>query len=123
MEDPQTLQNLAQLYKSLHKKVYETEDNYVFNSDLIDHYMNMLVKYKMYHDAIEARKQFVKYLIKSGTLDHQIRRAYVEIVCLHILAGEKFKVKAILEEFANDVPGAMTKDEYRLAENVMFAVA
>lgn len=77
----------------------------------------------MYHEAIEARKQFCKYLIKVGTVDHQIRRAYAEVVCLHILAGEKFKVKTVLEEFANEVPGAMTKDEYRLGEAIMFAIA
>lgn len=41
--------------KSLHKKVYETEDNFIFNSELIDMYMNMLVKYDMFHDAIQAR--------------------------------------------------------------------
>jgi hypothetical protein len=39
------------------------------------------------------------------------------------LADEKFKVKTVLEEFANAVPGAMTKDEYRLGEAIMFAIA
>jgi len=77
----------------------------------------------MYHDAIEARKTFCKYLIKVGTVDHQIRRAYAEVICLHILADEKYKVKTVLEEFSNEVPGAMTKDEYRLGESIMFAIA
>ena len=55
--------------------------------------MNMLGKYDMYHEAIQARQLFIKYMVKSGTVDHQLRRAFIEIICLHILAEEKYKVK------------------------------
>ena len=65
---------------------------------MIDLYMNMVVKYSMYHDAIEARYNHIKYLKKEGTIDHNIRRAYIEIICLHVLANEKFKIKTILDE-------------------------
>ena len=64
VQDKELFQNLTQLFKSLHKKVYETEDNFIFNSDLVDMYVNMLVKYEMFHDAIQARQDFIKYLHK-----------------------------------------------------------
>ena len=95
-QDKELFQNLTQLFKSLNKKVYETEDNFIFNSELIDVYMNMLVKYEMYHDAILARNQYIKYLHKQGTIDHQGRRAYVEIICLHMLCDEKYKIQQVL---------------------------
>jgi len=96
IQDKEQFTNLAQLYKSLHQKVYESEDNFIFNSDMVDLYMNMLCKYDMFHEAIEARNTFIKYLVKEGTIDHQIRRAYVEIMCLHILCNEKFKIQSVL---------------------------
>lgn len=98
VEDKEQFTSLTQLYKSLLTKTFETEDNYIFNSDMIDLYMNMAVKYNMYHDAIEARYTHIKYLKKEGTIDHNIRRAYTEIICLHVLANEKFKIKTILDE-------------------------
>ena len=70
IEDKELFTNLAQLFKSLHSKVYETEDNFIFNSDMIDQYMNMLGKYDMYHEAIQARQQFIRYMVKTGTVDH-----------------------------------------------------
>lgn len=92
-DDPDHLNRVVNLYKQLHIKVYETEDNYTFNSDIVDQYLNCLVKHNKLYDAIEARQRFIKYMVKTKTVDHQMRRAYLEIVCLHILVSEKFKVK------------------------------
>ena len=114
---------MTQLYKSLHKKVYESEDNFIFNSDIVDHYMNMLCKYDMFHEAIEARNDFIKHLVKEGTVDHQMRRAYVEIMCLHILCNEKFKIQSVIERMIQTDPSSMGKDEYNIGENMMAAVA
>ena len=55
---------MTQLFKQLHKKVYESEDNFVFNSELIEIYMNMLVKYDMYYEGIQARQEYINYLHK-----------------------------------------------------------
>lgn len=72
----------------------------------------------MWHEAIAARKQFIVYLKKEKTIDHQMRRAYLEIVCLHVIADEKFKVKQVLAECLSDQPGAFNEPEYSLAESI-----
>jgi hypothetical protein len=33
----------------------EKEDYYIFNSDIVDEYMNVLMQFDMFHDAILAR--------------------------------------------------------------------
>ena len=117
--DKESFQSLTQLFKALHDKVYQTEDNYVFNSDLIDMYMNMLVKYNMLHEAIQARMQFIRYLHKNGTVDHQARRAYVEVISLHVLANETFKITQILQEMAQADPACFGRDEYNLGQGML----
>ena len=77
-------------------------DYYVFHQDIVDDYTNLVLKNNMWHEAIAARKQFIKYLKKEKTIDHQMRRAYLEIVCLHVIADEKFKVKEVLAEFLSN---------------------
>lgn len=34
----------------------------LFNVDLVDDYMNMLMQYEKYHEAILAKQRFIKYL-------------------------------------------------------------
>jgi hypothetical protein len=50
--------------------VLEKEDYYIFNSDIVDEYMNVLMEYKMFHEAISARKRFIKYLKDQNENDH-----------------------------------------------------
>lgn len=85
--------------------------------------MNVLMKYDMVHEAIEARKSFIKYLKDQKENDHQIRRAYLEILLLYIIADEKFKLKGVMEEFFSDVQNAYKYDEYQFAETLTQAVA
>ena len=99
VDDPGKLQRIINMYKSIYSQIFENEDYYVFNQDVIDDYMNLLLTNDLFFEAIEARKVFINYLIKSKTIDHQIRRAYLEYLCLVILTEEKFKLKNVLQEF------------------------
>ena len=47
-----------------------------------------------------------------------MRRAYLEIACLHIIADEKFKLKEVLAQFLSDQPGAFNEPEYTFAERI-----
>ena len=80
------------MYKKLHDRIFENEDNFLFNSDFVDDFLNMLLEQNLNFEAIIARKKFIKYMIKSKNFDHQIRRAYLEIMCLRICCNEKFKI-------------------------------
>lgn len=59
-----------------------------------------------------ARKTFIKNLVKKKTIDHQIRRAYLEVVFLRILSNQNTKVLEDIKEYQRDAPGAMNSDEY-----------
>lgn len=65
---------------------------------------------------------FINYLIKEGEIDHQIRRAYLELLCLNILSDDKFKIKSTMTEFLGKVPNAPSTDEFRIAEKIKEAV-
>ena len=101
----------------------EKEDYYIFNTDIVDEYMNILMQYDMPHDAIQARYRFIKYLKDNNQNDHQIRRCYLEILLLYMIADEKFKIKQVMEEFFRDVPNAYKYDEYQFAETLQQSLA
>ena len=42
----------------------------LFNVDLVDDYMNMLMQYNKFHEAIKAKQRFIKYLIDNNEIDH-----------------------------------------------------
>lgn len=117
-QSQQTLTRISNLYKSLYHQVFATEDNFLFNQDLIDTYLNFLVGKDLFFEAIEARQTFIKYLVKQKTIDHQIRRAYLEICCLHIVGDDKFGLKKALDQFCTSVPDAMRHDEFKIGEKL-----
>ena len=90
----------------MYAQIFENSDNFIFNQDLIDEYINFLVSNNLYFDAISAKQRFVTHLKSEGTLDHQIRRTFLELMCLHIAADDKFALKKIIDQFRNDVPNA-----------------
>ena len=65
--------------------------------------MNLLVSNHKFHEAIEARKNFIDYLKKIKEVDHQLRRGYLEIILLWILAKEPFKVADAVRDMQKDV--------------------
>ena len=106
------------MYKSIYAQIFSNEDNYVFNSEFVDDYLNVLLKFDKVHEAIVARQSFIKYLKDTNQIDHQIRRAFLEIILLYMVADEKFKLKEITEQFFSSVPNAYKTDEYLLAETL-----
>ena len=50
--------------------LYDNPDNMLFNVDLIDDYMNMLLQYEKFEEAIKAKDRFIKHLIDSKEIDH-----------------------------------------------------
>ena len=71
----------------------------LFNSELVDDYLNLLVKNDRFLEAVEAKYRFIKHLKDEKEIDHQIRRSYLEIVLLYSLAEEKFKIKDVIDQF------------------------
>lgn len=67
--------------KYLIKQCFE-EENYVMNSDVPETYVKMQVVQKDFKGAIRTKKVFMDYLRSEKTLDHQIRRSWLEVVCL-----------------------------------------
>lgn len=119
---PNQLRKIINLYKSVYNQTFENEDNYLFNQEIVDEYVNFLMRHDKIYEAIEARNRFIQYLKEQKVVDHQSRRAHLEIVCLYILAAEKFKLKSALEEFFKNTPNAYNQDEYILAENLKNAL-
>jgi len=98
--------------------VFDNSDNFIFNSDLVDEYINFLTSHDLLFDTIEAKRRFVTHLKSEGTIDHQIRRAFLEIMCLHIAADDKYGLRKVVDDFRNDVPGAYNQDEFKVAEKL-----
>ena len=63
-DDVDKLKRIINLYRSLYKQVFK-HDYYVFHQDIVDDYTNLVLKNGMWHDAIAARKDFIKYLKKE----------------------------------------------------------
>jgi len=55
LDDPRLMQRIMNLYKTLYGQVFQSEDNYIFNSDIVDEYMNLLMKFDQIAEAIKAR--------------------------------------------------------------------
>ena len=88
----------AEIYEMLFNEALEG-DNFIWHPDIVSDYVSILVKNKSYGKAIKAKKQFIKYLKSQGTIDHQIKRCFLEIVCLQIIAEDFYKIEDTLGEF------------------------
>lgn len=73
-----------------------------------------------YTRAIEAKKTFIKHLKSAATIDHQIRRAYLEIVCIQIVDEDWKRIQNTLEQFNEDA--GYNSDEYQFANSLREAV-
>ena len=51
-----------------------------------------------------------------------MRRAYLEIACLHIIADDKYKIENVLADLLNDQPNAFKEQEYDFIEQLMEAL-
>jgi hypothetical protein len=54
-----------------------------------------------YTRAVEAKRKFITHMTSEGTIDHQIRRAFLEIICIQIAALEFKAVGETLNQFNN----------------------
>jgi hypothetical protein len=95
----------------------------LFNVDLVDDYMNMLMQYEKFHEAIKAKQKFIQYLMSAKEIDHQIKRSYLEVFLLYMLLDEKYKLKGVVEEFEKNYPNAFKQDEYNLASQLLDVLA
>lgn len=104
------------IYQSLFEEVFEG-DNLMWNPDIVSDYTQLLMKLKEYNRAIEAKKTLIKHLKKEGTVDHQIRRAWLEIICIQIIAEDVYRIENSLYEFGLDCQGGnpYAYDEYNIA--------
>lgn len=127
--DPTELQRIMKMYKSVFGHVFDSEDIYTFNNNIVDEYTTLLVKHQLFEDAIAARNQLINYLVKQGEIDHQMRRAYVELVLLVILRCHKHKLNPqkelqdALNQFVKDTPNPMVTDEFQIADQIRTAIS
>lgn len=90
--------------------------------DLIDECQTILIGNQMFAEAEEQRHRFIAHLKKENEIDHQMRRAYLEIVVLNILADDKFKIKKTLDAFRENTPNCHKYDEYKISRNLKEAM-
>jgi hypothetical protein len=57
-------------------------------------------------------------LKKENEIDHVMRRAYLEIIMLNILADDKFKIKSTMESFRANTPNSYSQDEYKISDSI-----
>ena len=53
----------------------------------------------------------------QGNVDHQVRRSYLEIVCIHIINEDYRKLDETLQKFIEDA-GSANSDEYTIAVQI-----
>lgn len=74
--------------------------------------------------AVRAKKTFIKFLKSSGQVDHQIRRAFVEIACIQVVAEDFSGIEATQADFHEIVGGAAySSDEYAIIDDIKNAIA
>ena len=83
-DTPEADAEALKLYSLLFEQVFQN-DNYLFNSDIIDTFYKLQLKQGKLLDAIGTKRRLIKYLKDEKTIDHQIRRCYLEIVILQVL--------------------------------------
>ena len=45
-------------------------DNYIWNPDIVNEYISLLMKRQEYAKVIEAKNALIKHLKSQGTIDH-----------------------------------------------------
>lgn len=80
------------------------------------------MRYSKWSEAIGTKRRLIRYLLDEKTIDHQIRRHYLEIVILQIVGGEVVKIEETLTKFTQDSPDAFSQDEYSIASQLYEAV-
>jgi len=89
----------------------------------VNQYLALLIQKGHYKRAIEAKYTFIKHMKKQGTVDHQIRRSYIEILCILIINEDYKKIDDTLTSFQEDVGGSVySTDEYTIATQIKEAV-
>ena len=79
-------------------------DNYLLNTEIPVTYCKLQIEARDFAGAIRTKKRFIDYLRDAGTTDHQIRRAWLEIICLQIIQEDFYRLDDSLQHFANE-PG------------------
>ena len=114
-EDEEAQSFALNIFQSLFDEVFEG-DNLAWNPDIITDYLKLLMQKGQYQRAVEAKETYIAYMAKEGTIDHQIRRAFLEIVCIQIVAGKFKQIDATLTQFTEVVGiSAPSFDEYKVA--------
>ena len=62
MDDQVKLKRIMGLYGSIYNQILANQDYFIFNTDVVDEYLNMLIKNDMIYEGIEARRSFIKML-------------------------------------------------------------
>ena len=85
-------------------QVFENESNFLLNSEVPESYLKLQIEAKDFVGAIRTKKRYIEFLRNIGTTDHQIRRSWLEIICIQILMEDFYRLDDSLQAFANE-PG------------------
>ena len=93
-ETDESKRQAMQIYeRTLMEQIFENENTYLLNADVPTNYLRLQVEAKDYAGAIKTKKRFIDFLRGIGTTDHQIRRSWLEIVCLQILLEDFYRLE------------------------------
>jgi len=51
-------------------QVFDSENNYLLNTDVPESYVKLLIEAKDFGGAIRTKKRFIEFLRNNGTTDH-----------------------------------------------------
>ena len=118
--------NAFEIYeKTLMDMVFANEDNYLMNgNEVVSSYLTLQMEQRDFEGAIRTKKRFMDYLRSQRIVDHQIRRSWLEVICLQVLLEDFYRIDESLNLFANDCPGgnAYNQDEYLAASDLHEAI-
>ncbi len=79
---------------------------------------------KQYMRAVKAKLTYIKHMKKeNATVDHQVRRSFLEIVCIQIVNEDYKRLEETMTQFAEDCgSNVYQQDEYLIASSLKEAV-
>jgi len=111
----------VRIYQDILDEVFEGE-NYGTGAEVITEYVNFLIDKGKFPEAIDAYSRHIKYLLSVKKYEHLVARAWLGIICIHIVMGEHYIAEDKLTLFGSQISKPMSSDEYRAVLNLTDAI-
>jgi len=92
-------------------------DNYAWNPDIVTQFITVLMQKKQYMRAVKAKLTYIKHMKKeTASADHQVRRSFLEIICIQIINEDYKRMEETMAQFIEDCGSSVyQQDEYLIA--------